>query len=490
LATALADAGFVTAAFPDSSFLGSSSGLLGGFEIVADPPRTLISPARWHPWIRKPSEVADNFVSWVETLPADDRYFAWVHFSAPALEQLWQFTTDQGEEQGLARRQGKRIAARQKPPGAAETDEALALILEGLEKRGDLDRAMILVAGTQGDLTGGELGLAGQGFSVEPSAVHVPLVMAWRGAPELRSADSPVWSPDVAVTIAEAAGVELSDRAEGVSLTREVPENRVLFAWAWAPLDQMGWHAQRAARSGSILRVEGGDQTTRRLDDPSGAVPVDGAERLAGLLATRVEPAAPAVPLDKARPVLEARGLALSPVPSEGRSFGDVDTRRKASIDLLLARAMHGRQRYQVSDKAFERLLDLDPDNLGAILDFGQITYARDPKSAARMLGGALELYPTNPELLHWYAHAIWPESWEAAEDILELVLPFKPQDGDVLYDLACTRSLAGDLDESEVFLRRSIESGFRNFSHMDSDPDMRNMREDGRLSRVLKEYR
>ena len=59
-----------------------------------------------------------------------------------------------------------------------------------------------------------------------------------------------------------------------------------------------------------------------------------------------------------------------------------------------------------------------------------------------------------------------------------------------MLYDLACTRSLAGELDESEDFLRRSIESGYRMFDHMESDPDLRNLRESGRLSQVLMEYR
>jgi tetratricopeptide (TPR) repeat protein len=140
--------------------------------------------------------------------------------------------------------------------------------------------------------------------------------------------------------------------------------------------------------------------------------------------------------------------------------------------------------------RLFEEVRVLDPRNPGISLDEGQMITSRDPERAKRILGRALEEYPTNLELLHWYAHAMWADSWETSEEIIQLILPYKPQDGDVLYDLACTRSRAGDLDESEKYLRRAIESGFTMFGHMEVDPDLRNLRKEGRLSRVLRDYR
>ena len=73
---------------------------------------------------------------------------------------------------------------------------------------------------------------------------------------------------------------------------------------------------------------------------------------------------------------------------------------------------------------------------------------------------------------------------------LLTAVEPFKPQEGDVLYDLACARSLAGELGESEAYLRRAIEAGFRHWQSIDSDPDLRNLRKSGRFATVMREYR
>ena len=491
LATAFSDAGYHTAAFPDSSFLGADSGLLRGFDLVADPPVAVIDASRWHPSIRLPEEVAADFSSWLDTLSEDDRYFAWVHLSGPLVVQLWELSTEEGLSEQMKQKQARRKKdPGETPPGIEELDAAISSILARLEQRGDLERALIVVAGTQADATGGTDDLAGPGFSVGSSAIQVPVILGWSRAGEIRPRDQAVWAPDVPATLAHAGGFDLADDSEGISLLDTVPADRTILAWAWASLDQMGWRAQRTARSGEFVRVEGLEERTRHILDPEIEVPEAEAARLVEALGARAEPAAPAVPLDRVRPVLEARGLTLTPVPSEGRTFGDAARRRDVSRKLLAARGMIRNPIARQIGPLFEEARVLDVDNPGVLLDQGQMVTSRNPTRAARLLGHGLELYPTNPELLHWYAHAVWGESWQDAEEIIELILPYKPQDGDVLYDLACTRALAGNLDESEKLLRRAIDSGFRRFDHMESDPDMRNLRQSGQLSRVLMDYR
>ena len=136
--------------------------------------------------------------------------------------------------------------------------------------------------------------------------------------------------------------------------------------------------------------------------------------------------------------------------------------------------------------------LEIDPDNLGALLDRGQQLALSGTRTAeaAEPLERAVELYPGNPEVLHWYAHAIWSDSVETAEKLLLAILPFKPQEGDVLYDLACSRSLADDIAGSEEYLRAAIEAGYREWTSMEADGDLRSLRESGRFAAVLKEYR
>jgi len=491
LATAFAGAGYRTAAFPDSSFLGALSGLHRGFDVVADPLWPATDATRWQPDIRLPDEVAQDFGSWLDTLAEDDRYFAWVHLSGPLVLQMWDLGSEIGLSQDMKRKRAKRPDnSAAQPPGPEDLDAALGSILDHLERRGDLARALIVVAGTQADATGGAEDLAGPGFSIAPGAIRVPVVFGWAGAGKIRAEDEPVWAPDVTATIARAAGLQLAEDAEGVSLLESVPSDRIIIAWSWATLDQMGWRAQRTARAGEILRVEGLEDWTRNLDDPAMEVVEADAARLAEALVSRAEPAAPAVPIDLIRPILEARGLTLNPVPSEGRLFGDPVTRREVSRKLLGARSMIRRQRARPVVRLFEEARVLDPENLGVNLDEGQMVTSRNATRATRLLGRTLELYPTNLELLHWYAHATWGESWQVSEAIIELILPYKPQDSDLLYDLACTRSRSGNLDQSEEFLRRSIDAGFTKFGHMESDPDLRNLREEGRLSKIISEYR
>ena len=77
----------------------------------------------------------------------------------------------------------------------------------------------------------------------------------------------------------------------------------------------------------------------------------------------------------------------------------------------------------------------------------------------------------------------------DQAEKLLQLILPHKELDGDVLYDLSCARSLAEDIPSSEEYLRAAIEAGFRNWRVIETDSDLRNLRESGRFSEVLREY-
>jgi hypothetical protein len=72
----------------------------------------------------------------------------------------------------------------------------------------------------------------------------------------------------------------------------------------------------------------------------------------------------------------------------------------------------------------------------------------------------------------------------------MEAILPYKPHEADLLYDLACARSLAGRLDEAGEFLQRAIAAGFRQWEQMEADPDLRALRESGRFAEIVKAAR
>ncbi len=489
LATRLSADGYLTAAFPDSAFLGFDSGLLRGFDVIADPPPLMPHPSRWLPDAYLPDRVAESFTAWLQTVPSGRRYFAWIHFSRPLLKELRMTANMLLIREGLLRKK-KQARSKGVATPVEDVDSAIRKILEAIETREDLDSTLFVVAGTQGDPSGGEDDLVGPGFSLHERAVRVPVYVRYpAGVQGKRDANQPVWAPDVPATVAELAGVELTRGAEGSSLLRNPPADRVVFAWSWATLDQLGWPALRAARSGAFKRIEGSEARAFSLDEDLELDPAQ-EDRLAAALAQRSDPAAKEIPLEQIRPLLEAQGLTLRPVPAQGQSIGDAAWRREVTHHLLAARVGMRLDYRRRGEAMFRETLELDPDNLGARVGLGMMQAVTRRAEGRELLGPAVERFPTRPDPVHWYAHAVWVDSWEDAEALLELIVPFKTNDSDLLYDLACTRSLAGDVAASEGYLRQAIEAGFKDWGHMETDADLRNLRASGRFSEVLQEYR
>jgi len=57
-----------------------------------------------------------------------------------------------------------------------------------------------------------------------------------------------------------------------------------------------------------------------------------------------------------------------------------------------------------------------------------------------------------------------------------------------VHYNLACSHSLLGQIDEALAALRRAIELGYRDFNHLQRDPDLENLRRDPKYLALLEE--
>ena len=484
LASELAGAGYRTAAFPDSSFLGPASGLLRGFEVSGDTPPVPVQPWRWLPYIRPAADVATDFESWLGTLAPGTRYFAWLHFSQPLNDEIGSAMQPLAQSRRKAKAKAAPATERN---GVEKVDEAIGRILAGLRARGDFGDALIAVAGTMGDARGLAGEAPGAGMSLAPPAIAVPIVIKLPGgARSPRGPDGALWAPDVPATIAERAGLRLDPGAEGVSLEATAPADRVRIAWSWAPRDQLGLAPARVATTGGTTVAEGPAGASAEPASDAAA-----AERLAGALAARLSPAPLGIPLDRAREVLSARGLAAAEDGNAPRTM-DAAARREVAERLLVARFMLKAGMRREALAAFRDAFEHAPDLPATRLDYGHALVLTEggKEEAIGVLRRGVELYPTDPEMWHWYAHAIWKDSWQEAEAVLREILPYRPGEGDVLYDLACTRSLAGDLDESAAFLRRSIEAGFQTWGTMETDPDLRALRESGRFAEVLKEYR
>ena len=161
-----------------------------------------------------------------------------------------------------------------------------------------------------------------------------------------------------------------------------------------------------------------------------------------------------------------------------------------------LAQLYVAQGRLEEAGEMFSRVLKIlrasfgkdNPDTLVALVDLGQaLSGSKEGRTRSRQ---AVELYPTHPETLHWYAHSIWAEALEDGVRLIEAALPSRARDPDLLYDLACARSRSDDLEGAENFLRRSIVAGFRNFDHIATDPDLRSLRRTEAFRKLMREHR
>lgn len=64
-----------------------------------------------------------------------------------------------------------------------------------------------------------------------------------------------------------------------------------------------------------------------------------------------------------------------------------------------------------------------------------------------------------------------------------------RPQDPIVFYNLACDYSLLNRIEEAIKALKKSINLGYRDFSYMMNDPDLKNLRASIQFKEFLEKY-
>lgn len=497
LAERLTAAGYRTAGFPDSSFLPERSGLWRGFELVDRPPPVAISASRWLPRVRPTRLTLEAFSAWLDTLEDGTDWFGWIHLSHPLVGQLkQQYFSGAGSEEARPVASSDAASGKQDEPqgvqaddlasyeeALAEFDTLLGQILDRVDARADGSETLILLAGTLGDQRRDESPmLPGPGYSLARRAVEVPVIARFPAGVAGRGAHEGVWAPDLAATVAAWTGVELSAAAEGVSLTEPAPE-RIIFSWSWALLDQMGWSRLTLVRRGEQEWIVGS-----AADDAERADPAPG--ELLRAVEARANPLRRGLSDDAVAALLAEFEIEADSIPEGGRDFDDAELRKKVASHIWNARGKYQLNSYPAAGGLLTRVKKAwDPRNYIAHLDQGQMMALQGRSIAKKVTEKAVQLRPDDPEAWHWYAHALWLSSWEDAERIISAIQPHLANQADALYDLACTRSLAGDLQVSADYLGRAYLAGYRDRTHIAADSDLRNLRESEYFSEVMQRF-
>jgi len=129
------------------------------------------------------------------------------------------------------------------------------------------------------------------------------------------------------------------------------------------------------------------------------------------------------------------------------------------------------------TDGDFQKPPDLSPeDEYRRMLDFEIWFYE-----------GVLERCGDYVEVLQALAHSYTSRGYYEKGLWTDLKLArLCPADPIVFYNLACSYSLISELDQAFAMLRRGIALGYDDIQHMNTDPDLRNVRADGRYNEVL----
>lgn len=65
-------------------------------------------------------------------------------------------------------------------------------------------------------------------------------------------------------------------------------------------------------------------------------------------------------------------------------------------------------------------------------------------------------------------------------------IVTLRPRDGVAFYNLACSHALLKQNIRALAALKRAIETGYRDFDHMQIDPDLGNLRKDPRWNDLV----
>jgi len=94
---------------------------------------------------------------------------------------------------------------------------------------------------------------------------------------------------------------------------------------------------------------------------------------------------------------------------------------------------------------------------------------------------------PCNEDALMLLGHAYTRRGeYERGLDIDRRLIRLRPTDPTVYYNLACSFSLLGKLDDAFAALERAASLGYRDVKHLLDDPDLVNLRETARFRRFV----
>lgn len=387
----LHSAGWTTGAFVSAFVLDGRFGLARGFDHYDAPE---LNPRLGGSEERRADATIAAANDWLAR--QHGRWFLWLHLFDPHAPYEPPAPFDQ------------RFPDRPYVGEVAYMDAQVGAFLAGLEERGALHRAVVLIAGDHGEGLG-EHGEASHGILLYEATTRVPLMVRLPGQTAGVRHPAPVGLVDVADTIRELAG--LAPAGDGRSLLPVLEgadggEPRgPLYLESLEGFLRNGWAPLYAVVDGRFKYIESprpelydvvaDPAESHDLVDAEAAV----AARLRDTLAAMhpadevVTGTGPALDADERAALLRLGYVAGSPGAGAGSRKNPADAIHLSQVHLDALAAME-RGDLDRAAGLFARELEDDPDSPVLLVYLGSCVMRRDPRRAATLLKRAIELRP------------------------------------------------------------------------------------------------
>ena len=441
LAERLRGAGYRTAAFVSSFVLARRFGLARGFDIFDDE----LPAGRQERTARETTDAALSALGGGDSAPL----FLWVHYWDPHHP----YTPPEPYKSAYL--------SRPYLGEVAYMDAELGRLIRAFERRANGPAAIVLV-GDHGEGLG-DHGEAQHGHLLYQSTMRVPLVVAGPNV-AAGTTDAPVSIRRVFHTVLDLAGVGSADSLRGESTD-------VVLGEAMKPFLEYGWQPQIMAVHGRQKSIFAGSfELFDIVDDPGETRNLaDGGDLPAPLRAalddypvpSPGEARAPAALSDEDRRNLASLGYVSATAAPVVRK----DAPRPADMVRLFApleqaSALFVAEKYGQAIPLFERILEVDPYNLDAMLRIASAHSAlRQDRQAEAMFQKAARMAPQSADVKVYLAlHYAKTTDWQRTVPLLEQVAAEHPNRVPVLEALATVRERQQRVPEA-LALRQRIFS-------------------------------
>jgi arylsulfatase A-like enzyme/Tfp pilus assembly protein PilF len=484
LAERMSETGRQTAGFVSAFVLDSRWGIGRGFDHYFDDfDLAAFETANLGSVQRPGSETIEAAVGWLDKgeqqAGPDMPFFLWLHLFDPHDPYT-------PPEPYRSRYPGQPYDAE-----VAYTDELVGDFLDDLDRRGLLERTLIVLTADHGEGLG-DHGERSHGYFVYDSTVHVPLIVRFPGSVLAgRRIDVPVSHVDIVPTILEMTGQHIPERLQGRSLLAVLENTHEdvdiddlgpsVYAESFYPLLHYGWAPLRTLRSRNYKYIEAPDPELFDLTaDPTERNNLTSsdertARRMARALFTLGEELAEgavetsAADLDEqALAQLQALGYLAGPGHENAGTYDPSVERADPKDKIRLHRRIMGAQGLVGDGKESEaaallrEALEDDPNLLDAHQMLGHIElHAGHPETASQYFLNALALDDRHRPSISGLA-----ASHQALGRIDEALLGYRRvlalagQDSTATLAIADIEVERGNLQAAEETLRKAAQPG------------------------------